>query len=248
MGCLRTLLVAGVALAMAGALARAADMHGYPPEPAPPPPSEYEPAFLDLSSGWYLRGDVGAHWGILSRAELAAPFPNQTDSSLGTGITGSLGVGIKSSWLRTDVTVDYAAPVKYEGTIATAGDTTAKIQASTALVNGYLDLGTWYHLSPYIGAGAGVAYVHAYDYASTGAPPFSADTSKYQWNFAFAGMAGIAYAVSHNLMMDLGYRYLNIGDVKTGSDVFGAMTFKNVAAHEVRIGLRWSFDDLRHPH
>jgi opacity protein-like surface antigen len=57
-------------------------------------------------------------------------------------------------------------------------------------------------------------------------------------------MAGVAVAVSHNVMIDAGYRYINIGDVSTGSDAFGAMTFKNVSAHEVRIGLRWSFDDL----
>ena len=35
-------------------------------------------------------------------------------------------------------------------------------------------------------------------------------------------------------MVDVGYRYLNLGDVTTASDSFGAMTFKNVAAHEVR--------------
>ncbi|MGH6725008.1 MAG: outer membrane protein [Pseudolabrys sp.] len=246
-----TSVVAGAALAVSGVLAVAADMPGGyppPPEPAPPPPPWYEPVTIDQGVSWYLRGDVGAHWGILTGAHSASPYPNPTDSSFKTGITGSLGVGLKSNWLRTDVTIDYAAPVQYEATIATPGDTTAKIQATTGLVNGYLDLGTWYHVTPYIGAGAGVSYVRAFDYVSTGAPPFSTDNSKYQWNFAFAGMAGIAYAVSHNLKMDLGYRYLNIGDVKTGSDAFGAMTFRNVAAHEVRIGLRWSFDEPRYPH
>ena len=85
------------------------------------------------------------------------------------------------------------------------------------------------------------------DYSSTGAPPFTGDINKNQWKFSWAGMAGIAFAISHNLMVDVGYRYLNIGDVTTGSDALGAMTFKNVAAHEVRVGLRWSFDDLRDP-
>lgn len=44
-------------------------------------------------------------------------------------------------------------------------------------------------------------------------------------------------------MVDLSYRYMNFGDVTTASDAFGAMTLKNLAAHEVRVGLRWSFDD-----
>lgn len=240
----RTLIVSGAALAISGVLAHAADMPDYRTAPLPPP--QYKGPLIDFNTGWYVRGDVGAHWGIITRAESAPPFADPTGSKLGNGFTAGLGVGIKTSWARTDVTVDYASPMKYTGSVVTAGDTTAKIQASTALFNGYLDLGTWYHMTPYIGAGAGVAYTHVYDYVSGGAPPFSTDTSKKQWNFAWAGMAGVAVAVSHNLLVDVGYRYLNIGDVKTASDAFGAMTFKNVAAHEVRVGLRWSFDDLQY--
>jgi opacity protein-like surface antigen len=244
MGWLRTLVTVSAALAMSGALARAADMPAYPP----PPPPEFHPVLIDLTSGWYLRGDIGAHWAVLTGAESAAPFYDPVDSSLGKGMTASIGVGFKSDWLRTDVTIDYASPVKYQGTIAAAGDTTAKIQATTALINGYLDLGSWRRVSPYIGIGAGVARAHVYDYASTAAPPFSGDTSNTQWNFAWAGMAGFAFAINHRLMVDVGYRYLNIGDVKTGSDAFGAMTFKNVAAHEMRVGLRWRFNEPLYMH
>jgi opacity protein-like surface antigen len=240
------LAVAGAALAMSGAIAGAADMPGYPPSSLPQ--REYRPGLIDLNSGWYLRGDIGAHWGLLTGAHWAAPHSDPIDSGLGSGMTGSLGVGIKSSWLRTDFTIDYASPVNYQGTVATAGDTAAKIQATTALFNGYLDLGTWHRVSPYIGAGAGVAYARVFDFASTAAPPFSGDASNNQWKFAWAGMAGIAVAITHNLMMDVGYRYLNIGDLKTGSDAFGAVTFENVAAHEVRVGLRWSFDEPYYPH
>ncbi|HZL41299.1 MAG TPA: outer membrane protein [Pseudolabrys sp.] len=246
MGWLKTAAVAGAALAMSGAVARAADMPGYPRSTMPEP--GYKAPLVDLNSGWYLRGDLGAYWGLIDRADSASGFPNPTDNSLGKGTTAGLGVGIKTGWFRTDVTIDYATPMKYQGTITTPGDTTAKIQPTTGLVNGYLDLGTWYHMSPYIGAGAGVSYTRVTDYSSTGAPPFTGDTGKNQWKFSWAGMAGIAFAISHNLMADVGYRYLNIGDVATGSDALGAMTFKNVAAHEVRVGLRWSFDDLHDPH
>ena len=104
-------------------------------------------------------------------------------------------------------------------------------------------------MTPYIGAGAGVAYAHVYDYVSTRAPPFSGplsgDTAKTQWNFAWAAMAGVGIPLSRRLTVDVGYRYLNIGDLSTASDAFGAMKLKNIAAHEVRFGLRWSFDDLR---
>jgi opacity protein-like surface antigen len=57
-------------------------------------------------------------------------------------------------------------------------------------------------------------------------------------------MTGFGYAMAPNLMIDVGYRYIDFGDAQTNADAFGAMTFKNIAAHEVRVGLRWSFDDL----
>jgi opacity protein-like surface antigen len=244
MGCkgyLRTLAISGSALALSSALAQAADMPEYPL----PPLSHTRGSLIGANSGWYLRGDLGARLGLIGGADSALP-PNPTDSSLGNGMTASLGAGIKSNWLRTDVTVDYLSPVKYQGTVASAGDTTAKIQATTALLNGYIDLGTWYHITPYIGAGAGVAYARTSDYVGTAAPPISGEPAKSQWNFAWAGMAGIAVPISHNIMVDVGYRYLNIGNLSTGSDTYAATTFKDVAGHELRVGLRWSFDDLRY--
>ena len=241
MGRLKTSVVSASALALSAALAQAADMPDYRSLPLP---SQTRPTLVDVNSGWYLRGDLGGHWGLITGAQSAPPFANPTDNDLGNGVTASIGAGIKSNWLRTDVTIDYASPVKYQGTVAAAADTTAKIQATTALFNGYLDLGTWYRITPYIGAGAGVAYARVFDYVSTAAPPFSGDTSKTQWNFAWAGMAGLAFPISHNILVDVGYRYLNIGNLSSGSDALGAMEFRNVAAHEVRVGLRWSFDEL----
>jgi opacity protein-like surface antigen len=242
-GCLRTLVAAGAALAMSATLARAADMPDYPP-----PPPAYSPPPSEVTSGWYLRGDIGGQWGLLTGAASAPFYPDPTDNSLGSALTYSVGVGIKSDWARTDFTFDYLAPMKYRGSVATAGDTTAKIQAAIAMFNGYIDLGTWRRFTPYIGAGAGLAYARAFDYASTGAPPFSGDTSNEQWKLAFAAMAGVAISISPRAKLDVGYRYLNIGDVKTGSDASGAMTFRNVAAHQVRVGLRWSFDDPGYSH
>jgi opacity protein-like surface antigen len=77
-----------------------------------------------------------------------------------------------------------------------------------------------------------------------GAPPFTGDGAHSQWNFAWAAMAGVAYRIAPNMQVDVGYRYLALGDVSTASDAAGQMTLKNIANHEVRVGLRWNFDDL----
>jgi opacity protein-like surface antigen len=200
--------------------------------------------FTDIYSGWYLRGDIGYEWGQIGGANSALGFPNPTSNTLGNGMTGGLGVGIKTQWVRTDVTVDYYAPMSYQGSVATSGDTTAKVSGLSALFNGYLDLGTWYRTVPYIGAGAGAARMRVSDYQSTVAPPFTAGLSNDQWQFAWAAMAGVAINVAPNAQIDIGYRYINFGNLKSASDTNGAMTLKNVYAHEVRVGLRWSFDDL----
>lgn len=239
------------ALVIAGSLAAlilpvvAADMPGtYPRERPLPPLERTRLRSTDANTGWYLRGDLGYLWGVITRAESLSGIANPSTNSLGNGMTGGVGAGIKTTWLRTDVTVDYVSPLKYQGTIATPGDVTAKISAWNVLFNGYIDLGTWYHATPYIGAGAGTALVRTSDYSNAVAPPASGGGSNSQWNFAWAAMAGVGYAIAPNMMVDAGYRYINFGDAKTASDTSGRMAFKNLAAHEVRVGLRWSFDDL----
>ncbi len=234
---LGTYVIVGALLApVPGALA--ADMPGHYP---PPPIERVVPEFFDLS-GWYVRADTGYAWGDLVGAQAASGYPSPTDDSIGGGFIGGIGGGIKTRWLRTDVTIDYTAPLKYTGTAVTSDDVTARVSGWSALFNGNVDLGKWYGVSPYIGAGAGVGYMTVSDYSSTVAPPFSGG-DRSQWNFNWAAMAGLGYAITSNLMLDVGYRYLNFGDVETATDAFGQMSFKNLAAHEVRVGMRWNLDD-----
>ena len=222
----------------------AADMpKNYPREPLPIV-ERPRPRLFDINSGWYLRGDLGYAWGRVNGTDSAPGFPSTTTNSVGNGVTAGIGAGIKTDWLRTDFTLDYLSPLKYQGTFAVPGTVTAKMSAWSALINGYIDLGTWYRATPYIGAGLGAARVRTSDYESTVAPPFTPGLTNAQWNFAWAAMAGVGYAVSSNIILDAGYRYINFGNVKSGTDASGAMTFKNLAAHEVRVGIRWSFDDL----
>lgn len=239
MGRLGMLVVAAALTApLAGAMA--ADMPGeYPP---PPPIMKPQPKFFDLS-GWYVRADLGYGWGRTDGAQAAPSYTSPTDGSMGDGFVAGIGGGIKTHWLRTDVTIDYTSPMKYTGTVVSADDVTAKISGWSALFNGYVDLGKWYGIAPYVGAGVGVGYMSVSDYASTVAPPFSGGDHS-QWNFNWAAMAGFGYAITPDLMLDVGYRYMNFGDVETGSDAFGQMSFKNVAAHEVRVGVRWNLNDM----
>jgi opacity protein-like surface antigen len=54
-------------------------------------------------------------------------------------------------------------------------------------------------------------------------------------------MAGISYCFTQNLIVDIGYRYLDQGQVKTGLTGAGdQLTLKDLTAHEIRAGFRWA--------
>jgi opacity protein-like surface antigen len=56
-------------------------------------------------------------------------------------------------------------------------------------------------------------------------------------------MAGVSYKVLGNSHIDVGYRHIEMGDVTTGTDVFGnQLAFKKVSADEVRVGFRYVLD------
>lgn len=240
----RTVVVAIAMTSASLSFARAADLPSSMPMPLPPP---IQKAQIDDSSGWYLRGDVGYRWNSVSSAAAVAPFPSPTASSMNSSYAFGGGVGLKAGWIRGDVTVDYAMPSTYTGRILIPGDVTGKISSIDALFNLYFDMGTWFGFTPYIGAGVGAAYVNTSGYQSLLAPPFGTPADNSRWNLAWAGMAGISYSLSHSLAVDIGYRYLNMGDALTASDPFGAMTFRNVSAQEVRVGLRWMFSESAFP-
>jgi opacity protein-like surface antigen len=77
-----------------------------------------------------------------------------------------------------------------------------------------------------------------------------------RWNFAWALMAGLSFDVTQNLKLDLGYRYLDLGKVTSGSMHCltgtgfitggpangcepGIQSKRDVAYNDFRIGLRW---------
>jgi opacity protein-like surface antigen len=244
MGWLRTSVIAGAALAISGAGAFAEDVTTMPPDSYMPRVAHGNSSRDVFLADWYLRVDVGERWGFTTGVDAPAGFFDPNTESTGKATAFGLGAGFRHNWLRGDVTVDYATKQNYEGTVATSGDVTAKIQTTTALLNIYADLGTWYRLTPYIGAGIGAARVDISDFTSAVSPPFTGAASHAQWNLAWAANAGAALALSRNLQVDIGYRYLSFGNAETADGLGDHLTFKNLGAHEVRVGLRWNLNDL----
>lgn len=233
---LRFFAIAGaIAIAPAG-VAQAADM-----PISLPPMVERAPVFVEeYQSGWYLRGDLGYRMneidGIASVIGVV-PSGNTIDDRFTVGG----GAGYKSGWFRADVTIDWAPR---SSVASVTPDYRLKVEALTWLANIYLDLGTWYGITPYIGAGAGMSWNRTSDYFSNALLLPGLDGLKdNRWEFAWAAMGGLTYHLSPNLLMDLSYRYLNMGDAITPiASNNNQLTIKDMTAQEFRIGLRYNLN------
>ena len=237
MGWSRTLAVSVMALTISGAGALAADMPGYPSLPLPM--EETAPRVAAFTSGWYLRGDIGYRFNHVGEAsDLVTTYP---DTSLSDAYVVGGGIGYKWNWLRLDVTGDYGG----RGTLDAANSAgsssfTSKVDTYSVLFNLYADLGTWWGLTPYIGGGFGKTRVSTLDYTTNPTALLLVPPAN-RWNTAWAVMAGFSYNLSYNLLLDVGYRHIDMGDAAGGPTSLPTVT-KDLTGDEIRIGLRYNIE------
>lgn len=231
----------------------------------PTPVIEHIPA-APAVGGFYLRGDIG--YKIYSDPSgsfgdsVVGDLRYERESLDNAWMIGA-GVGYQyNKYFRTDLTVDYETKAGATGYApcngcAGAGQFSAEgadIDVWTVMLNGYVDIATWNNFTPYVGAGIGTAYVRASNKKSVNPNGVSTsyDGSNSNWNFAWALMAGAEYAFTPNWSLDAGYRYKNLGkaktvalhDVGTGSS---REVWKDLTAHEFRLGARYSFNTAPAP-
>jgi opacity protein-like surface antigen len=189
------------------------------------------------------------------RTDVIADFhePIATTSSSGTGnVFCTTGVSYPNETITATGAINYGSPSYASG--ACTGTYKGDLHTYDVLFNGYLDLGTWHSVTPYIGAGVGLSFGH-YQTSSTYAQSngvayqvnytdaqfgtfyqdFDRTASGTFYNFAFALMAGFSVDVFDHTKLDIGYRYLNQGSVPGGTGV--------LSSQEVRAGLRYMVDN-----
>ncbi len=279
---LKTLAIAGATTVSLVTVQAQATFAGDLPPPPIAQPVHASPVFGN-DSGFYLRGDIGVGVNNVGKhstqISVGANAPGVVGYNDDLSASGFIGVGAGyavNNWLRFDGTLEYRGGGKlssvdyYNSPQAGGGFLTGKdfysanVSSIVGLANAYVDLGTWYCITPYIGAGVGFANNRisgftdqGYSYPTNGAGvilgPGSPSGAYYKpgssTNFAWALMAGLGYDVTSNLKLDIGYRYLNMGKVSTGSSVnqFGppnyTYTQKSLSSHDFRLGMRWVFAD-----
>jgi opacity protein-like surface antigen len=264
-------LALGAALVLGGALdASAADLYGgslkdalaMAPMPAP-------------SAGWYARIDGGYNWYTNPTIDVEG-FSATTNTSIdgawsvGGGIGRYFGRGF-----RGDITVDHLFDSEVNGDIncncggGYVGTAKFDFSSTVVLANLYYDFNRGGRFVPYIGGGVGFAHNETSAGEVDNSCVCVATIDKGSSNsFAAAAMAGVAWRIrggetryvgglkdepvavsgGNALYMDFGYRFLYLGDVKTGDLTWNSTNVgvdpevKNITAHEVRVGLRYDLN------
>lgn len=261
-------LLAGTAILGLSAVAQAADMGG--PFRAP---TVVQPLTESAGAGgWYLRGDVGI--GINQVPKFSSTGTAGIDSNPAAswlardiGDTPFIGAGVGyqfTDYLRGDLTAEYRASTRFRANARyprTATDVAypyydGDVASTVVLANAYADLGNYYGLTPFIGAGVGAAYNKTSDiYQHTSFPAYGtyADgvlPGEGKWNFAWALHTGVSWDVNPRLKLEMGYSYKNLGSVKSGelrcndnpnvnTRCNEKLTLKNLASNDLHIGMRW---------
>ena len=253
---LSLLALAGLAAVATAQVAQAADM-GSPVIPSAPQiemPSE---------GGWYLRGDIGLssqsakRWQYNPNPPLGIDNASYQHTLSSTAFIGA-GIGYAfNSWFRADMTIEYRTGGRFTGRDVLIGPQsyenvlTSNMSSIVGMVNGYVDLGKWWGITPYIGAGVGYAQNRMSTTIDTGVVVGVGASSGVingaaTGGFAWALMAGMAWDVSPSTKVELGYRYMNLGNFRSGAPCPTCTTavqnyeIRDVVAHDVRLGLRYN--------
>jgi opacity protein-like surface antigen len=247
MKCIKTSLIAGAAAMTIAAPAGAADM---------PPPMIYKAPVAIQTGGWYLRGDIGMTNQQVDEVTSPAFTPAVTvlQQDVSSGMLAGLGLGYQfNNWFRADFTGEYRGGTTFRGLDsygAGSNDYYGTKSEWLFLANAYIDLGTWWCFTPFVGAGIGYSRNTIDNWRDqnnqTGATAYADSNS--QWEMAWALHAGIAYKVTPNFTAEFAYRYVNLGDFAT-SDMIGyngvnasynPVNLNGVTSHDFKLGLRWN--------
>lgn len=229
------------------------------------------------SGGWYLRGDVGI--GINSGFDLDSLGAEGVTALGGTWLRKdvadtpfiSAGVGYQfSDYLRGDITAEYRSATRFRGNADAPYTPTpgtfkypfydGQFRSVDVMANGYVDLGNYNGLTPYVGAGIGAAYVMMGDTYQHTVFPATGGTivdgvlpGNSKWNFAWALHTGVSWDVNPRLKLEMGYTYKSLGDITSRELRCNEATsvnpncnewlkIKHLASNDLHLGMRWLLD------
>lgn len=184
----------------------------------------------------YLSVNVGGTW--LDDADNVSKLDGEkVKSEHDTGFNVGAAAGYDFGMGRAELEIAYRQndmdKFTLEGISVNAG---GDVSALSFMANGYFDIHNQSPVTPYIGAGIGLARVSVNDVTVLGEK--IADDS--DTVFAYQLAAGVGWEFMPNLTLDLGYRYFATADPEF-NDVEGDKFESEYKSHNLSVGLRIAF-------
>lgn len=184
------------------------------------------PSVASAKEGWYGRADIG--WSVDGALEISGAdldFEDDWSAHLGAGYAFSNGVRVEGELARRENEFE-----SFPG----------EARATSLMINAFYDFNREGRIRPYVGVGVGGANIEA----DGGAGPISFDDD--DTVFAYQGLVGVAFALTEQLDLDVGYRYFVAPDAGfTGTidiETPEPFSFDGDYEHQaVTVGLRYSF-------
>ena len=215
------------------------------------------------TSRFYLRGDIGLALGTPSvetdtdpGSAIASLGPTTINGNFGTGMMFDAGVGLQAfPFLRLEGTIGYIPSLAFKGNFGNNPSTSSQstVSALVGLATANVDIAAFTGrlpggLQPFVLGGLGFATVtngQEDDYAN-GVAFNGSISGATQTNLAWTVGGGVGIPIADRLMVDLTYRWLNLGERRTGSALLfnGRSTpttpdRADLRVHAIMLGLRY---------
>lgn len=197
-----------------------------------------------MGMGWY----VSVFGGLSLAKDEDGSFIDASSSTvyfdldLDNGFTAGIAVGAQfNEWLRGEV--EFSGNWHdVEGFVGSSADpTTTAVEgdesALFALANLWLDVPVGEFFRPYVGGGVGFGRLNVELETTLG----SSLVDDSDWGFAWQVGAGVAFDISSNMAIDVGYRFKSIENADIEVDDDAEDIEKDYRSHNILLGLRFGF-------
>lgn len=186
--------------------------------------------------GFYFRGDMGA--AILPSHSLTDPGLGTGETNRSTAFIGDVGIGYRfTPVFRTDLTFSYL-PSSFSGTAGGSAVGNASVDSYVGMANGYIDLNglmpnTFGRFQPYLSGSLGFSHNHMGDQVAVP----GGNTTSFAWGLG----AGVGIPAGNNMMVDIAYKYLDLGQMQGGIGPAIGPVKGDLTANTITVGLRVPF-------
>jgi len=214
------------------------------------------PCYLRADAGYSFSQTPEVNWLVTDSGTGEFITDDVTDVSMENTWLGEVGAGCGSGsrGFRGEVMFGYRGKRDIEGVpgpwdpIPIDGDPLhTSVESYTLMFNGYYDFGRFYGFVPYVGVGIGAAYNSVESvYFTENVNLVNTIEGEKTMSFAWSVMAGVGYQISDRMILDIGYRFIDLGRAQSSnSDNAGWVNprtyIDDLYAHEIKVGLRYHF-------